>query len=173
MTRPVPQAALDLIKRFEGLHDGDKRTPVLEPEADPVGIYTIGWGHALFVNGQAVKDRETAYRLWRKYYPNGMVLADADELLKVDAQVRANQLVESLKAAPPLNDNQFGALVSFVYNAGIENFRTSTLRSRVLAGDWTGAAKQFGKWKFSDGKELPGLVRRREQERALFMKDPS
>lgn len=162
-----------IIKRFEGLHDGDKRTAVLEPLADPVGIYTIGWGHALFAKGQPVKDRETAYRLWRNLYPNGMVRADAEELLKVDTQLRADQLTASLKAAPPLNQNQFDALVSFVYNVGIENFRTSTLRSRVLAGDWVGAAAQFPRWNKSEGKVQPGLVTRRALEAELFMKEPT
>lgn len=168
----VSENGLAIIKRFEGLHDGDKSTPVLEPLADPVGIYTIGWGHALFQGGKPVKDRETAYRIWRNLYPAGMLLADADELLKVDAQKRADQLGPLVAAAPPLNQNQFDALVSFVYNVGIENFRTSTLRSRVLAGDWVGAAAQFPRWNRSDGKVLPGLVARRALEAELFMKDP-
>ena len=58
--RDVPACALALIQRFEGLHDSDRGTAVLEPQADPVGIYTVGWGHALFVGGRRVKDREAA-----------------------------------------------------------------------------------------------------------------
>lgn len=170
--RRVSSVGLDLIKSFEGLHDDDKRTPVLEPEADPVGIYTIGWGHALFEKGQPVKDRETAYRKWRNLYPLGMVLADADELLRVDAQAVCDQVVKALAAAPELNQNQLDALVSFTYNLGIDRLLKSTLRSRVLAGDWSGAANEFLKWTLSGGKKLPGLVRRREAERALFLKEP-
>jgi lysozyme len=169
----VPQQALDLIKGFEGLHDGDKRTPVLEPQADPVGIYTIGWGHALFDAGKPVKDHELAMRRWRAAYPKGMTLADADELLRADAQVTCDRVLANTAAAPPLNDNQLSALVSFVYNVGVANFKSSTLRARVLAGNWQAAADEFPKWKFSGGKELPGLVARRAKERALFLKEPT
>lgn len=172
MTRAVPQQALDLIKQFEGLHDGDKRTAILEPEPDPIGIYSIGWGKALYENGKPIKDREKAYRRWRSSYPNGMTRADADELLRVEAQKVCDQVVANTAAAPPLNDNQLSALVSFVYNVGITNFKTSTLRARVLAGNWSAAANEFAKWKLAGGKELPGLVRRRAAEKALFMKEP-
>ncbi len=171
--RRPSDAGLAIIKEFEGLHDGDKRTPILEPEADPVGIYTIGWGHALFEKGEPVKNREVAYRIWRNLYPAGMTLADADELLKSDAQRVCEQVVANTAAAPELNQNQLDALVSFTYNVGIGNFKTSTLRSRVLAGDWVGAAAQFPRWNKSGGAVLPGLVRRRKLEADLFMKEPT
>lgn len=168
--RRVPQQALDLIKTFEGLHDGDKRTPVLEPQADPIGIYTMGWGHAMFDAGKPIKDKALAMSRWRAAYPKGMTLADADELLRQDAQVTCDQVVANTAAAPALSDNQLAALVSFTYNVGITNFKNSTLRSRVLAGNWQAAADEFPKWKLAAGKELPGLVARRAKERALFLK---
>lgn len=102
-----------------------------------------------------------------------MTLADADELLKVDAQRVCEQVIANTAAAPELNQNQLDALVSFTYNVGIGNFKTSTLRSRVLAGDWVGAAAQFPRWNKSDGRVLPGLVRRRKLEADLFMKEPT
>lgn len=168
--RCVPQQALDLIKKFEGLHDGDKRTPVLEPEADPIGIYTMGWGHAMFEGGKPITDKVIALARWRAAYPKGMALADADELLRADAQVVCDQVVANTAAAPVLSDNQLAALVSFTYNVGIARFKSSTLRSRVLAGNWRAAADEFPKWRLAGGKELPGLVKRRAAERALFVK---
>jgi lysozyme len=70
----------------------------------------------------------------------------------------------------PLTQNQFDALVSFVFNLGVGNFRTSTLLKKLNAGDNDGAAQEFGRWIHAGGKALPGLVRRREAERALFLK---
>ncbi len=69
----------------------------------------------------------------------------------------------------PLTQNQFDALISFVFNLGIGNFRTSTLLKKLNAGDYTGAAKEFPPWVRADGKQLPGLIKRRDAEKALFL----
>jgi len=168
-TRAAPACALALIQRFEGLHDGDRSTALLEPQADPVGIYTVGWGHALFVGGKPVKDRETAYRLWRARWPTGMVRADADALLKVDAQSVCDKVV-ALFPRTALSDGQLGALVSLAYNIGVEALAGSSVRRRLVAGDVQGAADAFRMWRYAGGRELPGLVARREAERAVFLK---
>lgn len=68
----------------------------------------------------------------------------------------------------PLAIPQAVALISFVYNLGEANFAGSTLRRKVNAGDYTGAAGEFDKWVKAGGRELPGLVTRRAAERALF-----
>jgi lysozyme len=62
------------------------------------------------------------------------------------------------------------SLVSFVFNLGVGNFRTSTLLKKINAGDDDGAAQELVRWIHAGGKALPGLVRRREAERTLFMK---
>lgn len=167
-TRPVPACALTLIQRFEGLHDGDKKTAILEPQPDPVGIYTVGWGHALFVGGRPVKDRETAYRLWRARWPAGMIRADADALLKGDAQGVCDKVV-ALFSKTPLTDAQLGALTSLAYNIGVAALEGSSVRRRLIAGDVQGAADGFRMWRYAGGRELPGLVNRREAERAVFL----
>lgn len=69
-----------------------------------------------------------------------------------------------------LTQNQFDALVSFVYNVGVGAFRTSTLLRKLNNGDYVGAAAEFKRWKFGGGKELPGLVRRRKAEEQLFLR---
>lgn len=68
----------------------------------------------------------------------------------------------------PLAIPQAVALVSFVYNLGEAAFASSTLRRKINAGDYTGAADEFCKWTKAGGRELPGLVTRRAAERALF-----
>lgn len=175
--RDVPACALALIRRFEGLHDGDKTTPVLEPQADPVGIYTVGWGHALFAGGRPVRDRESAYRLWRSRWPGGMIRADADALLKADAQAVCDKVL-ALFPAIPLTEGQLGAMTSLAYNIGVgeiggaADFADSSVRRRLIAGDVRGAADAFRMWRYAGGRELRGLVARREAERAAFLGRP-
>ena len=70
----------------------------------------------------------------------------------------------------PLSQNQFDALVSLTYNIGSTAFKNSTLLKKLNAKDFTGAADQFLRWNKGGGKVLKGLVRRREAERALFLK---
>ncbi|MCY1458796.1 Lysozyme RrrD [compost metagenome] len=69
----------------------------------------------------------------------------------------------------PLTGNQWDALVSFTYNLGAANLESSTLLRLLNAGDYVGAAGQFPRWNKAGGKVLPGLVRRREAERVLFL----
>lgn len=173
-TRTVPACALALIKRFEGLHDGDKKTPVLEPQADPIGIWTVGWGYALSVNGKFVRDKATAMKVWRERWPNGMTRADADELLRKVAQEVTDKVMR-LIGDKPARDGELGAMVSLAYNIGVgqkggaADFADSTVLRKFLAGDRTGAADAFAMWRFAGGKELKGLVNRRMAERLTFL----
>lgn len=173
--RAVPLCGLGLIKQSEGLHDGDRSTPnLLEPQADPVGIYTLGWGYALYQAGQPVKDRETAYRIWRARWPHGFGLAEADALLRNVAQEVCDRVIELLPGVA-LNGPELGALVSLAYNIGVgeaggaPDFADSSVRRRLLAGDRAGGADAFLMWRYAGGRELPGLVARRKAERALFL----
>ncbi|HLI61923.1 MAG TPA: lysozyme [Terriglobales bacterium] len=76
---------------------------------------------------------------------------------------RVNRLV-----TVPLTQNQFDALVDFVFNVGAENFARSTLLRELNAGNTAGAAAQFLLWKWAGGVVSPGLLRRRQAEAALF-----
>ena len=79
-------------------------------------------------------------------------------------------LPAALKASPTLinNSNALGAILSFTYNLGVSRYRASTLRKRLDAADWQGAREQIVKWTRAGGRVLPGLVKRREAERAMF-----
>lgn len=138
-------AGIALIKRFEGLE--------LEAYPDPATgaePYTIGYGHTGNVS------------------PGDRITEAAAELLLLDDLKEAEAAVERLVIVP-LNDNQFSALVSFVFNLGTGNFNGSTLLRRLNDGDYQAAALEFGKWIYGNGKPMAGLMRRREAERQLFV----
>lgn len=80
-----------------------------------------------------------------------------------DAEAAVNRLVKV-----PLTQSQFDALVSFVFNVGAGAFERSTLLRVLNSGDYAGAAAQFGRWIYNDGKVMQGLSARRAAERAMF-----
>lgn len=166
--RIVPACGLTLIMRFEGLHDGDKRTPVLEPEADPIGIYTVGWGHALTSGGKFVRDKGAATEIAKRLWPKGMTKIDAATLLAEDAQPICNKVIAALPAIE-LNDHELGALVSLAYNIGNGAFAGSSVCKRLKAGNRSGAADAFLMWNKAGGVVMRGLTNRREAERTLFL----
>lgn len=150
------QAGIDLIKRFEGLE--------LEAYQDIAGIWTIGYGHTGF-------------------YPDDFVLSglikEGDRIVEDDAEwLLRHDLVSRERAIDrlvnePINQNEFDALVSFVYNIGEGNFIKSTARRRLNAGDRVGAAEAltwFNKATVNGVlREVQGLTRRRAAEKALFL----
>ena len=162
----ISQRAIDLVKSYEGIPDGDPATVNIDPYMDPVNIWTIGWGHAIRYGGRFLKgeaDRAQA----RALYPDGITIDQAEVLLHADLIDTGRDVLAMLAVA--LNDNEFGALTSFAFNVGANNLRSSTLLKKLNADDRAGAADQFTRWVYADGKKLPGLVRRRAAERALFL----
>ncbi len=164
--REISQTAIDLVKSFEGIPDGDPTTVNIDPYLDPVSIWTIGWGHALRYGGRFLKgeaDRAQMHAL----YPEGITRNQAEALLHADLIDTGRDVLTLL--AVPVNNNEFGALASFAFNLGIGNLRNSTLLKLLNTGDRIGAADQFLRWVRADGKILPGLVKRRAAERSLFL----
>ena len=146
----INRAGLDLIKSFESLR--------LRAYRDPVGIWTVGYGHT----GPDV-------------YPGLEISkAEAEQLLADDLRESEDGVGEQVTV--PLNDNQFSALVSFAFNAGNKALKGSILRNKLNKKDYKGAADEFRKWVYGTigGRKvlLPGLVRRRAQERNLFLNLP-
>lgn len=138
--------AIDLIKKYEGF----------KPQSyqDSVGVWTIGYGTTR-INGQSVKA--------------GMTITEdrALELVKQEVNKLWSQ-IESILTIH-LNDNQMNALVDFAYNLGFNALKTSTLMKYVNESQFDKAADEFGRWVFAGGKVLPGLVKRREAEKQLFL----
>ncbi len=168
--RDVPDQGIELIKAFEGIPDGDPSTVKLDAYLDPVGIWTIGWGHAIRHRGDWLRGLHNK-AVARALYPGGITLVQADTLLRGDLLDTAAAVVRLVGV--PMTDAQFGALVSFAFNIGTGALGKSTLLRKFLAGDVAGAADQFLVWnKGRVGgvlKVLPGLTRRRKAERALFL----
>ncbi len=168
--RDVPQDAVDLIKCFEGIPDGDPSTVRIDAYLCPAGVWTIGWGHALMDGGQQLKGAAHKPRA-RALYPGGITREQAEALLCADLIPRAASVCSLLKV--PVSEAQFGALMALVFNIGTGNLAASTLLRRLNAGDAAGAADQFLAWDKArvNGvlQALAGLTRRRRAERAMFL----
>ncbi|WP_323012884.1 lysozyme [Devosia sp.] len=146
----INSAALALIKEHEGLR--------LDAYPDPAhgwSVPTIGYGHTSAAGAPIVLK---GMRITAK---------EAEAILKRDLAAVEADVLQQVKV--PLNANQFGALVSFTFNLGSGNLRKSTLLKRLNAGAYQDAAAQFGLWINAAGKPLPGLIKRREAERMLFL----
>lgn len=146
----LPALALEVIKRFEGIHkvrpDG-----MVQAYKCPADVPTIGWGST----GPDV----TMATLWTK--------AQCDARLERDAQRFADGVT---RASPTIQGDEArtSALTSFAYNLGLGNYQSSTLRRRVNERDWPEAGRQIRRWNRAAGRVLPGLVLRRELEAALL-----
>ena len=148
--RDINEAGFRLIKEFEGLRQ--------EAYLDPVGIWTIGYGH-------------TAAAGPPKPGPGMTITAyEAGTILRQDLEMFEDAVERLVKV--PVNDNEFAALTSFCFNFGPNKLASSTLLRKLNAGDRKGAAKEFDKWVHAGGKRLNGLVRRRAAEKALFLTPP-
>lgn len=168
--RDVPQDGIELIKRFEGIPDGDPSTVNLDAYLDPVGIWTIGWGHAITYQGTFLRGPQNR-GIARALYPGGITLEQAEMLLRGELVNVARDVLRLVQV--PLDDGAFAALVSFAFNCGAANLAASTLLRKLNQGDREGAADQFLRWNKARRNgvavELPGLTRRRRAERALFL----
>jgi lysozyme len=141
------QACIDLIHRFEGFRES--------PYLCPAGVPTIGYGSTRYPDGSHVNLTDPAITRER-----------ADEIMRatlVEYEEAVNRYVRVF-----LSQNQFDALVDFAYNAGAKNLLNSTLLRLLNTGDYDRAAAQFNRWVYAGDKVLPGLVRRRMAEKALF-----
>lgn len=142
------QAGIALIKKFEGFVGKEYRCPA--------GLPTIGYGHV-------IQEGEK--------FPKTITEQEAHDLLIKDLPRYEMAVKKVVKVE--LNENQFSALVSFVYNLGPAAFLQSTLLKRINAREFTRAADEFDKWVFAKVKgvstKLPGLERRREAEKNLFL----
>ena len=140
----INDAGLAIIKRSEGLR--------LEAYRCPAGVLTIGYGST----GPHVKQGMT------------ITPGQAERLLHEDL-ARFESGVTNCLCGAPTNSNQFSAMVSLAYNIGLGSFATSTVLKRHKVGNYALAANAFLLWNKANKKVLPGLTRRREDERELYL----
>ncbi len=141
--KTLSQRGLDLIKHYEGFR--------ATPYHCPAGKLTVGYGHLIKLSEHFDKITE----------------AEGEALLRNDVSEAESAVSRLVKA--PLTQNQFDALVSFVYNIGTNRFARSTLCFLLNQEMYFAAAQEFQKWAWGGGKKLPGLVKRRAAEKQLFL----
>lgn len=140
--RVINVAGLNLIKSFEGFR--------AKPYQDSAGVWTIGYGHTRGVS---------------EAYPE-ITIEQAEDLLASDLTAAESAVEHFIHV--PLNENQYAALVSLVFNAGTGPLLKSL--GKFLNGKSYGAAaEEFAKWRIAGGTVSDGLVRRRAAERKLFL----
>lgn len=138
----ISQEGINLIKKYEGCR--------LTAYRCPAGVWTIGYGHTQNVSrGDTISE----------YQATEFLLQD---LAKVESYIN--------KMGVQLKQRQYDALCSWMFNLGIGNFNSSTLRKRILsrAGD-IAIGDEFVKWVFANGKSLLGLKRRRVDEANMWV----
>lgn len=148
MNKKTGKAGKNLIKEFEGF----RATAYL----CPAGVWTVGYGTTK-IKGKSIK-KDTK-----------ITTEEAEILLEEDLKTFEDGV--NFCVSVELTQNQFDALVSFVYNLGIGSLKKSTLLKKLNAGLINDAADEFLKWDKADGKKLPGLTRRRKAERELFLRE--
>jgi lysozyme len=144
---------LELIKKYEGCHKRQADGTLIAYKC-PAGVWTIGWG----TTGRYVREGT----VWTQ--------EKADERLVKDAQTAIDA---ALKASPILakaSEYKLAAIADFIYNLGIGNYQSSTLKKRVDAGNWLEASQEIRRWNKAGGKVLAGLTARREDEAKLILK---
>jgi lysozyme len=163
MSRLLPEA-IEKMKHHEGVRQ--------KPYLCPAHIWTVGVGHVLYQDQIKLpmirKDQEMIRREYKLQPGDDRVwsMTEVDELLEKDLA----HFVRGVDRLCPLTtDGQKSALVSFAFNVGLGNLQRSSIRMRHNRRDYDGAAEAFMMWTKAAGKVLPGLVRRREDERRLYL----
>ena len=141
----VPQAAIDLAKRFEGFHHVPKHDPGRAyPYICPAGYWTIGYGRLC--------DPQ----------PPPISMADGEAYLAQDLRIAVAAALRYCPILATEPESRLAAIVDFTFNLGAGRLQTSTLRRRVNQRDWLGAVSELRRWVYGGGTVLPGLIARRE-----------
>jgi lysozyme len=136
---------IEQIKSFEGFR--------AMPYQDIVGKWTVGYGHLMVAGDGCVEG-------------SPITMGQATELLRKDLHT-AEEAVNA--CGVELEQNEFDALVSFVYNLGVDAFQRSTLLKLIKSGNKLAASGEFPKWSMAGGKEVPGILKRRHAEQDCFL----
>lgn len=158
--------AIKMMKHHEGVRQ--------RPYLCPAHIWTVGVGRVLYQEqiGLPMARTEKYQGPIRKEYAllpkdnRVWSMEEVDALLQEDL-VRFTRGVDRM--CPRTTDGQKSALVSFAFNAGLGALQRSTIRMKHNRGDYEGAADAFMMWTKGGGRVLPGLVKRRQDERNLYL----
>jgi lysozyme len=154
----VSKQCIEMIKHHEGVRTKPYRCPAL--------LWTVGVGHVIDPNHIRVKFEDRKNIAFPDEWNRVLSMAEVDRILAEDL---ANFERGVLRLCPTgLTQGRFDALVSFSFNVGLGNLQRSTIRMKHNRGDFEEAAEAFMQWTKAGGKELPGLVKRRKDEKALY-----
>ncbi len=156
----VSKAAIDMIKHHEGVRTKPYRCPAL--------LWTVGVGHVIDPTHATVKYEERKSLPIPAGWDRTLTMDEVDGILSQDLG-RFERGVVRLCPAAVGNQGVFDALVSFAFNVGLGNLQRSSLRMKTNRGEFEEAAEEFMKWTKAGGRVLPGLVKRRQDERALYL----
>ena len=156
----VSKAAIDMIKHHEGVRTKPYRCPAL--------LWTVGVGHVIDPVHATVKYEERKNLPVPAGWDRTLTMDEVDGILSQDLG-RFERGVVRLCPAAVGNQGVFDALVSFAFNVGLGNLQRSSLRMKTNRGELEEAADEFLKWTKAGGKVLPGLIKRRMDERALYL----
>ena len=154
----VSKEAIEGIKKDEGVRTKPYRCPAL--------LWTVGVGHVIDPNHIRVKLNERKNIPLPPEWDRVLSMAEVDAILAADLATFERGVLRLCPGG--LTQGRFDALVSFSFNVGLGNLQRSTIRMKHNRGDFEGAAESFMAWTKAGGKELPGLVKRRKHERALY-----
>jgi lysozyme len=154
----VSKEAIEGIKKDEGVRTKPYRCPAL--------LWTVGVGHVIDPNHIRVKLDERKNIPLPPEWDRVLSMAEVDDILANDLATFERGVLRLCPSG--LTQGRFDALVSFSFNVGLGNLQRSTIRMKHNRGDFEGAAESFMAWTKAGGKELPGLVKRRKHERALY-----
>ena len=148
-----------MIKHHEGVR--------YKPYRCPARLWTIGVGHVLYpIQGRLPLDQRDCFPL-EPEHNRTFSKDEVDGILSADLQRFEAGITKLFPVV--LAQGQFDALVSFAFNLGLGGVQRSTLRQKVLRGEIEEASNEFLKFTRGGGKILPGLVKRRQDERSLFL----
>jgi lysozyme len=140
----MTKKCVELVKKYEGFR--------AVPYLCPAGYPTVGYGHVI------TKGEILQYPM-SKEFAEQLLLQD---LIKTEMLIRPMIKVD-------IHPYMLDALVSFSFNVGAYAFKSSTLRKKLNSGEWYECAEQFLRWIYAGGKKLTGLIKRRQEERELFL----
>lgn len=143
--------ACELARSFEGL--------CLYPYLCPAGVPTIGYGTTRYPGGTVVSLNDSP-----------ITRADAEKLLRYEMQAGLDRAFALSPSLASESEGKQAAIADFIYNLGSGRYAASTLRKRIESGDFDDVPDQLRRWTKAGGRQLRGLVLRREAEISLWLK---
>ncbi len=155
----VSDKLIEMLKHHEGVRQKPYQCPAL--------LWTVGVGHVIDPNHAKVPLAERKALPIPEGWDRTISMEEVNAILRKDIQRFESGV---LRLCPNgLTQGRFDALVSFAFNVGLGNLQRSTIRMKHNRGEFDEAAESFMMWTKAGGRELPGLVKRRKDEKALYL----